>query len=459
MSSTIAIVIFFSLILVGLAIDAKRSKDVTRAVWLPLFWMIICASRSVGDWLNISNHNTILSEADYIEANLAGSPVDKVVLTIAILSGIIIINKRRETLNILKNNKALIAFIIYLGFSCLWSDISAVSFRRWVRLTGNFVMAAVLVTEPEPIESIKSLFRRAAYLLIPLSVMFIKFFPPIGVLYTLMGELIWTGVAVMKNSLAHLSLVMSFFLIWDLASTWRQKVEMNMSRVSFDMLILAMSLWLLKGPGGSTGSSGATSSAALIVGIAILIGSGLPIMKKNFRNLGAIAVLVASLAIVIESSFGIIEFIVTSLGRNMTFTDRVPLWNTLVELGLRSAFFGYGYGGFWIGERVAYIAQKVNIFNQAHNGYLEIFIEGGLAAIILLGVLLKAVFNKIQRSGLRDYEYAVFRLSFFIMILIANFTESAFARERDLLTFVFFIIALDYPLSRNNAVTGAKFNI
>ena len=45
------------------------------------------------------------------------------------------------------------AFLVYLGITVLWSDISLVSARRWVRLAGNLSMAAVLMTEPEPLES------------------------------------------------------------------------------------------------------------------------------------------------------------------------------------------------------------------------------------------------------------------------------------------------------------------
>jgi len=441
MSSTIAIVVFGGFILMGFAIEAQGRKKVTPAVWLPLFWMVICASRSIDQWLDLSLYNTPLTEAEYLEANLRGSLVDKIVLSTAIVWGIIITYKRREAaVGIFKNNKALLVFIIYLGITVLWSDISDVSFRRWVRLVGSFVMAAVLMTEPEPLQSVRSVFRRTAYLLIPLSVMLVKYFPQMGILYTMVGEKLWIGVALMKNGLGFLCFVMAFFLVWDMISTWGRKVEMNYSRVLFDAVVLVMSLWLLRGQERAHSS---TAIGCLIVGMAILIGSRVPAMKRNFEKIGVLVILVTCVFLVLESTFGIVEVIVTGMGRNTTFTDRVPLWNTLMDLGLKTPLGGYGYGGFWTAERLAYIAEKVNFsFNQGHNGYLEIFVEGGLVAIILLGVLLISVFKKIQRSGLSDYEYGVFRLSFFAMILLANVTESSFARERDLLTFVFFIIAL-----------------
>jgi O-antigen ligase len=125
----------------------------------------------------------------------------------------------------------------------------------------------------------------------------------------------------------------------------------------------------------------------------MLIGLRVPVIKRNLGGIGVLIILAVALFLVFEYSFGIIKLIVTGLGKDMTFTDRVPLWNTLVDIGLRKPFLGYGYGGFWFGERLDIIED----FSIGHNGYLEIFVEGGLVAIILLIVLLISVLRTIQR--------------------------------------------------------------
>jgi len=370
---------------------------------------------------------------------MEGSLADRIVLSLVIIVGALIIFRRRgAAVGVLKNNKALLAFTIYLGITVFWSDIAGISFKRWVRLVGNIVMAAVLITEPDPVEAIRSVFRRAAYLLIPLSILLIKYFPTMGVLYTRLGGLIWTGVALMKNGLAHLCLVMTMFLIWELT---RSKAKMNVSRIFYDVIVLMMGLWLLRGTGSSYSSA---AIGCLILGLSILLGSRVEVVKRNFGKIGVITVMTVCLFLLFEYSIGIVEMIVTSLGRDMTFTDRVPLWNALIELGMRKPLLGYGYEGFWTEGRLALIDSIAGSFSQAHSGYLETFVEGGLVAIVLLTVLLIAVYKKIQRIAIRDYEQAVFRLSFLAMILLANVTESSFARSRDLLTFVFYIIAMDY---------------
>jgi len=191
----------------------------------------------------------------------------------------------------------------------------------------------------------------------------------------------------------------------------------------------------------------------VILGVVVLLGSTVSALRRNFDNIGLLVAGATCLFVVLDLSFGIVQFTVTDLlGRNMTFTDRVPLWNALLELGLKRPLLGYGYGGFWTAERVSY----TDGFFQGHNGYLEVFVQGGFVGIALLGVLLTTVFKSIQRTGLRDYEFAVLRFTFFAAILLANVTESSFASERDLLTFVFYIIALNpnAPMRQQNSHIG-----
>ena len=433
MRSLIIIAFFLIFIAIGLIMEHRNSDKVTPVVWLPFFWLVICASRSVNQWINIYNYDSMLSESQILEINLKGSPVDQVVLSLVIIFGLVMLYKRKNSaITLLKNNKSVLIFVIYLGLTVIWSDIYEASFRRWIKLTGNVIMAAVLVTEPYPFAAVQSVFRRATYLLIPISIMLIKYFPSIGVIYSRLGNQIVTGAALMKNGLGHLSFVFLFFISWQIICNRKGKYKTNLPMLLYDVITLIMCVWLLI----AAKSSGAIGS--LVVGMTILISSRIPIIAKNFMKITIASVVIMCLFLILESSVGIIEFIVTSLGRNMTFTDRVPLWNTLIEIGMKQPILGYGYGGFWTVERLKFFED----FTQGHSGYLELFVEGGLFAIILLCILLITVFRKILKGIANNFNIAILLLSFFVMILLANITESCFARERDLLTFVFFIIAL-----------------
>ena len=64
--------------------------------------------------------------------------------------------------------------------SLLWSDYPFVGFKRWFKSLGDPLMALVIVSERYPAAALTSVLRRCAFLLLPLSVVFIKYFPALG---------------------------------------------------------------------------------------------------------------------------------------------------------------------------------------------------------------------------------------------------------------------------------------
>ena len=70
----------------------------------------------------------------------------------------------------------------------LWSDFQFVAFKRWIKILGHPIMALVVLTDPDPIEALRRLFKRAAFVLVPMSILFIKYFPEYG-----RGFDQWTG--------------------------------------------------------------------------------------------------------------------------------------------------------------------------------------------------------------------------------------------------------------------------
>ena len=73
--------------------------------------------------------------------------------------------------------------------STLWSDITPIAIRRWVREVIVLVMALVIMSEANPRQALESVLRRSAYILIPFSLMLIKYYPALGVEYAR-----WSGV-------------------------------------------------------------------------------------------------------------------------------------------------------------------------------------------------------------------------------------------------------------------------
>ena len=81
--------------------------------------------------------------------------------------------------------------------------------------------------------------------------------------------------------------------------------------------------------------------------------------------------------------------------------------------------------------------------NEAHNGYLEIYLTLGLLGLFILAALIIAMFWKIRRELWRNFEWGRFRLGFLVAAVAYNWTEAGF-KSLHPIWFMFYIIAVDH---------------
>ena len=163
--------------------------------------------------------------------------------------------RRRHAGTFLRGNGPLVVFLLYCAVSVLWSDYPSVAFKRWTKTLGDVVMVLVVLTDPDPSAAVKRLLARSGFLLIPLSILLIKYYPDLGRTYSP-----WTGtpynigVATGKNGLGFVC------LIFGLGSLWRVLEALHNAerpRVAGPLIahgaLLAMAGWLFAlSPNSST---------------------------------------------------------------------------------------------------------------------------------------------------------------------------------------------------------------
>ena len=111
-----------------------------------------------------------------------GNPVDAAFFLALTLAGLYVLNQRGgvSLSEFAQNNQWLTIFFIYCFLSIFWSDFPFVSFKRWIKIIGHPVMVLVIFSEPDPVETVVRLFKRVAYVVLPVSILWIKYYPRLG---------------------------------------------------------------------------------------------------------------------------------------------------------------------------------------------------------------------------------------------------------------------------------------
>ncbi len=397
-------------------VDRKRSEDVSKALWIPLVWMFLAGSRYVSQWLNLG------APIDSPDVYLEGSPVDRNVFFLLIVAGVIVLSRRRLAwVHLLTHNKWIWLYFLFGGISFLWSDYPFVSFKRLIKALGTVIMALVILTEKRPYEAVAVLLRRLAFLLVPLSILLIKYYPSLGRTYHRWTyEAMFTGVATQKNGLGQICLIAGIYFCWALLLRGGKRLKLG-GRLSIlmDVVFVGMIAWLL------LKANSATSLVCLVLVAGMLLASRMPSVAREPRRIMALGIAAVCLFGVLEVTLDLSDSVVALLGRDQTFTSRMPLWEGLREM-VANPLVGFGYESFWLGDRLRAVWDKYGQIHQAHNGYLEAYLNLGLIGLgLIVGCMLSGLL-KVRRHLSKDYPAAILRLCFIVTVAFYNYTEACF---------------------------------
>ncbi len=433
----LAAVVFALGIVMLFRLDRPKTENpgVSLALWIPTTWILIAGSRMVSEWFQTGPQ--INSPDQYLD----GSPIDRFVLTVLLAAGLTtVFVRRRRAAAVLMANVPIVLFFLYCAISVSWSDYPDIAFKRWMKAVGDFVMVLVVLTEADPRMAVKRLLARAAFLLIPLSVLFIKYYPELG-----RGYDRWTwspyyaGVATGKNALGYICLVLGLGSLWRWLAAFRgEDGKPAAGPLIAHGAVLAMIVWLF------WKADSATSLACFLLGGSLLAIAGL---RKSTRT-GPVAtvfigllVLLAASVLFLSSGTGLVQ----AMGRDTTLTGRTDLWDQLLRIPT-DPLFGTGFESFWLGERVeAFWRTYWWHPNQAHNGYLEIFLNLGWMGLALLAAVVVGAGRSIRRAFRRDPEMARLCLAYLVVALLYNLTEAAF-KSFHLMWFAFLLAAVAHPM-------------
>jgi exopolysaccharide production protein ExoQ len=397
-------------------LDRDHRARTSPALWIPVIWICIAASRMVSQWLDMAPPTD--SPDHYID----GSPLDRLIFALLVVTGaMVLIARGRRASACLLANAPLAVFLLYGAVSVLWSDYPSVAVKRWIKAAGDLIMVMVVLTDPDPAAAVRRFLTRAAFLLIPVSFLLVKYYPELGRAYHPWTRLpSYVGVTTSKNGLGYVCLIFGLASVWRLlAALPRGTRSLRWGPLLAHGAILALALWLL------VKSDSATALACFVGGMAVLLLTRVRSLARTPLTVHALAV---SLVIVVV--FGLVlgwaVNLVAAFGRDTTFTGRTELWADVLRM-LPDPFMGTGFDSFWLGERAEWFWRKHWWHpNQAHNGYLEIFVNLGAIGLLLFAAVLAWGYWNVSRAYRDGRPGARLRLAYLLVAAVYNLVEAAF---------------------------------
>ncbi|MGB6430443.1 MAG: O-antigen ligase family protein [Candidatus Acidiferrales bacterium] len=434
MNPTVALLIY-SVGIGGLFyLDRDKSARTSIALWLPVIWIWISGSRPLSVWFNLGAPT---SDAAMQAIQLDGSQPDRIFFQVLVVLGAaVIIRRAMRTQTFLAANWPILVFFFYCLVSVLWSDFPDVSAKRWIKAIGDLLMVLIVVTDAEPIAALKRFFSRTGFILLPASILLIKYYGDLGRSYDpWFGTTYFTGVTTNKNALGVITFTLSLAAVWRILLLLRSPELPNRRRhLLAQAVLLGFGIWIL------SLANSATSLACFIVGAALMLVTGLPVFRRRPEAVHALvlALLVTAGAALL---FGGEGEVLQALGRNSTLTGRTQIWGLVIPMA-PNAFVGAGFESFWLGARLEKLWRALPVLhlNEAHDGYIEVYLNLGWVGLCLLATVLINGYRRSVATFRHDPGLGSLLLAYILTAALYSVTEAGFRMMNPM--WVIFLLAV-----------------
>jgi exopolysaccharide production protein ExoQ len=391
----------------------------SKALWIPVIWIWIVGSRPTSVWLGVS-------PPAGTNVQLDGSPFDALIFGLLLAAAlIVVIRRRKQPLALLAANWPILIYFFYCLISVAWSYYPDVSFKRWIKAIGDLAMVLVITTEPGLHDALRRLCSRVGFLLFPTSVLLIKYYGNLGRGYTPDGEPMNTGVTTNKNSLGVMLLVISLGTVWHILSLLRAKNQPNRARH-----LMAQGTLLAFGIALFGMADSATSIACFALGSGLILLTQLHAIRSRPARVNVLClavVVVGALALL----FGGEGDVAHALGRKSNLSGRTEIWAAVIPAAPNS-IVGAGFESFWISPCVENFRRKLvgwwhpEGLNEAHNGYIEVYLNLGWIGVCLISLILISCYRRALAAFRLNPSIAGLMLAYIVAAAVYSITEAGF---------------------------------
>jgi exopolysaccharide production protein ExoQ len=286
--------------------------------------------------------------------------------------------------------------------SSLWSQFPAYTVRRSVpfALAGVFGMYLAM---RYPVRRQLAILRVTMLALAAGSVVLALAFPKLGLDYSAGHHADWQGVFTQKNTCGEMMVLATAVLLADWKPHW-QRIASATLFLTVLLLTGSRSAWLLE-------------SAVILLWAALQLAKRVDAPVRIIAALGVFFGLPAAALALFEWRVPLLGL----LGRDATLSGRTLIWHQVWLFVAQKPLLGWGYEAFWRGMRGEAFrvdaALHFMVFH-AHNGFLEIWLNLGLAGLALFALSYARAWRRlwpVLRAG--HVERVLWPL--FVLVLVA----------------------------------------
>jgi exopolysaccharide production protein ExoQ len=401
-------------------LDRDNKVRTSKALWLPIIYLAMIGSRPVSAWFGLTWADAAVS------TSAEGSPIDAAIFGVLLLAAVgVLISRWRRVSVLLFSNWIILIYFAYCFLSITWAYQPEIAFKRWIKATDDLAMVLIIVTDPRPVAALRRLVSRVGFVLLPTSVLLIKYFPLLGRQYSPDGMLMSTGVTMNKNELGVTVLVIALCTLWSL-TTLREapKTPDRRRHLIAHVVLLGFGILLLRM------ANSATSLACFVLGAGFIFVATRRAIRRRPARVHALAfaiVFAAALTLVV----GAVPEVARILGRQSNLSGRTEIWAAVLPQ-VPNPIIGAGFESFWISPNVVKFQQGLagwwhpEQLNEAHNGYIEVYLNLGWIGIVLIASILISGYWRGVKAFRRDQRLGALMLSYVIASSVYGITEAGF---------------------------------
>src|SRR5438128_2605355 len=196
--------------------------------------------------------------------------------------------------------------------------------------------------------------------------------------------------------------ILLFFLYCSVSVLWSDYPEVAFKRWIRALGDIVMVLVIL--------TDTATSLGCFLLGGGLIAVMNLPGVARKPAAVHLLVVGIVFLCLFglfLDSDVGLVQ----AMGRDTTLTGRTAFWDKVLDMTV-DPLFGARVESFWLGERLEKV-WSIYIWhpNQAHNGYLEVFLNLGWTGVALFGLVMIWGYRNVVDALRSDPEAGRIRLA------------------------------------------------